>query len=203
MKLSGKLNEADSKLLSKSISTIVTQVSAMKQMVDDFRNYAKLPPAVLLPTDLNALLDDVGDLYRQAGKPVTVRVDPSIPRIYADEAQLRQVLHNLVSNSLDAMSGRTDGKVVISTEAMKDGGRITGVLLRVADNGTGFSPTILHKSFEPYITTKATGTGLGLPMVKKIVDEHKADIKIANRTDQEGRVCGALVTIAFRVSQDS
>ena len=200
MKLSGKLNEADSKLLSKSISTIVTQVSAMKQMVDDFRNYAKLPPAVLLPTDLNALLDDVGDLYRQAGKPVTVRVDPSIPRIYADEAQLRQVLHNLVSNSLDAMSGRT---VVISTEAMKDGGRITGVLLRVADNGTGFSPTILHKSFEPYITTKATGTGLGLPMVKKIVDEHKADIKIANRTDQEGRVCGALVTIAFRVSQDS
>ena len=203
MKLSGKLNEADSKLLSKSISTIVTQVSAMKQMVDDFRNYAKLPPAVLLPTDLNALLDDVGDLYRQAGKPVTVRVDPSIPRIYADEAQLRQVLHNLVSNSLDAMSGRTDGKVVISTEAMKDGGRITGVLLRVADNWTGFSPTILHKSFEPYITTKATGTGLGLPMVKKIVDEHKADIKIANRTDQEGRVCGALVTIAFRVSQDS
>ena len=100
------------------------------------------------------------------------------------------------------MSGRTDGKVVISTEAMKDGGRITGVLLRVADNGTGSRP--------PFFTSPSSRTSQRSDRYRsrtadgeEIVDEHKADIKIANRTDQEGRVCGALVTIAFRVSQDS
>ena len=80
---------------------------------------------------------------------------------------------------------------------MKDGGRITGVLLRVADNGTGFSPTILHKSFEPYITTKATGTGLGLPMVKKIIEEHHGRITIGNRTDLQGNVLGAQIVIVL------
>ncbi|MDL2058806.1 ATP-binding protein [Mesosutterella sp. AGMB02718] len=198
MKLAGKLTEKDSQLLSRSVSTIVTQVSAMKQMVDDFRNYAKLPPAVLQPTDLNQLVEEVVNLYTQAGKPVSSRLEENLPCILADEAQLRQVFHNLISNSLDAMSGKPDGKVVIATESIHDGGQPVAVLLSVTDNGTGFSPAILHKSFEPYVTTKATGTGLGLPMVKKIVDEHKAEIKIRNLQNDRGEVLGAQVSIIFR-----
>lgn len=198
MKLEGKLAPADEKLLSKSVSTIVTQVAAMKQMVDDFRNYAKLPPAVLAPTDLNALIAEVTALYGQAGKPVTCELQEGLPEILGDAAQLRQVFHNLVGNSLDALAGKAGGQVVISTAAVEDQGRPAGVLMRVTDNGTGFSPTILHCSFEPYVTTKATGTGLGLPMVKKIVDEHKAEIRIENLEDASGAVCGACVEIAFR-----
>ena len=198
MKLEGKLAPADEKLLSKSVSTIVTQVAAMKQMVDDFRNYAKLPPAVLAPTDLNALIAEVTSLYGQAGKPVACDLQEGLPKILGDAAQLRQVFHNLVGNSLDALAGKADGRVVISTEAVMDQGHSAGVLMRVTDNGTGFSPTILHSSFEPYVTTKATGTGLGLPMVKKIADEHKAEIRIENLEDASGAVRGARVEIAFR-----
>ncbi len=203
MKLSGKLGEKDARLLSQSVSTIVTQVTAMKQMVDDFRNYAKLPPAVLLPTDLNALLEDIAALYHQAGKPIFVKTDPAIPKILADEAQLRQVLHNLVGNSLDALAGKANGEVLLSTEGVRKGERTVGVLLRVTDNGTGFPESILHRSFEPYVTTKPTGTGLGLPMVKKIIDEHKAEIKIENRTDGLGQACGAVVSMVFRTSPES
>lgn len=202
MKLEGKLAPEDEKLLSKSVSTIVTQVAAMKQMVDDFRNYAKLPPAVLAPTDLNALIAEVCGLYCEAGKPVSCDLDPTIPKILGDAAQLRQVFHNLVGNSLDAMAGKDDGRAVISTRAVGGEGPAAGVLMRVTDNGTGFPPAILKSSFEPYVTTKATGTGLGLPMVKKIADEHKAEIRIENLTDAGGRLAGAEVGIVFRVWQE-
>ncbi len=201
MKLSDKLGEKDSALLSRCISTIVTQVGAMKQMVDDFRNYAKLPPAVLLPTNLNALLAAVSQLYRDAGKPVEIITDPQATEILADEAQLRQVLHNLVGNALDALSGREDARIVLSTETVREGGTPVGVQFCVTDNGPGFSPSILHKSFEPYVTTKPTGTGLGLPMVKKIADEHKADIRIRNLEDGSGHVTGAQVSVVFRLAE--
>ena len=65
------------------------------------------------------------------------------------------------------------------------------------DNGPGFSPDILSRAFEPYITTKATGTGLGLPMVKKIIEEHHAKVTVMNRTDKDGHVCGASITMIF------
>ena len=199
-KLSGKLGEADAKLLSRSISTIVTQVSAMKQMVDDFRNYAKLPPASLKETDMNRLVKEIVALYVQAGKPVECQTEEPLPTILADEAQLRQVFHNLLSNSLDAIASKADGKIVISTQTLQTEGKPIGIRLQVTDNGTGFSPSILHKSFEPYATTKATGTGLGLPMVKKIVDEHKAEISLRNVTNESSQPCGAQVSIDFRIS---
>lgn len=201
MKLEDQLSPENQKLLSKSVSTIVAQVSAMKQMVDDFRNYAKLPPAVLAPTNLNELVSEITSLYSQAGKPVACHLQEGLPNILGDVAQLRQVFHNLVSNSLDAIAGKDTGQVIISTHIMEDGGTPAGVLLQVSDNGTGFSPAILHRSFEPYITTKATGTGLGLPMVKKIVDEHKADIRIENLEDKNGSARGACVEIIFRLWQ--
>ena len=201
MRLENKLSEeSDINLLHRTIATITTQVDALKQMVNDFREYAKIPTAKLSRLSLNAFLEEVAQLYHEADVPVRLELDNMIPLIEADPAQLRQVLHNLISNSVDATEGDRP-QIVIETKHIGTGTAADGsaVLLRISDNGVGFSSAILDKAFEPYITTKETGTGLGLPMVKKILDEHNASIRLSNKTDPTGcLVMGAQVDIIFK-----
>ena len=201
MRLENKLSEEiDINLLHRTIATITTQVDALKQMVNDFREYAKIPTAKLSRLSLNAFLEEVAQLYHEADVPVRLELDNTIPLIEADPAQLRQVLHNLISNSVDATEGDRP-QIVIETKHIGTGTAADGsaVLLRISDNGVGFSSAILDKAFEPYITTKETGTGLGLPMVKKILDEHNASIRLSNKTDPTGcLVMGAQVDIIFK-----
>ena len=201
MRLENKLSEeSDINLLHRTIATITTQVDALKQMVNDFREYAKIPTAKLSRLSLNAFLEEVAQLYHEADVPVRLELDNTIPLIEADPAQLRQVLHNLISNSVDATEGDRP-QIVIETTHIGTGTAADGsaVLLRISDNGVGFSSAILDKAFEPYITTKETGTGLGLPMVKKILDEHNASIRLSNKTDPTGcLVMGAQVDIIFK-----
>lgn len=201
MRLENKLSEeSDINLLHRTIATITTQVDALKQMVNDFREYAKIPTAKLSRLSLNAFLEEVAQLYHEADVPVRLELDNTIPLIEADPAQLRQVLHNLISNSVDATEGDRP-QIVIETKHIGTGTAADGsaVLLRISDNGVGFSSAILDKAFEPYITTKETGTGLGLPMVKKILDEHNASIRLSNKTDPTGcLVMGAQVDIIFK-----
>lgn len=201
MRLENKLSEeSDINLLHRTIATITTQVDALKQMVNDFREYAKIPTAKLSRLSLNAFLEEVAQLYHEADVPVRLELDNTIPLIEADPAQLRQVLHNLISNSVDATEGDRP-QIVIETKHIGTGTAADGsaVLLRISDNGVGFSSAILDKAFEPYITTKETGTGLGLPMVKKILDEHNASIRLSNKTDPTGcLVMGAQVEIIFK-----
>ena len=201
MRLENKLSEeSDINLLHRTIATITTQVDALKQMVNDFREYAKIPTAKLSRLSLNAFLEEVAQLYHEADVPVRLELDNTIPLIEADPAQLRQVLHNLISNSVDATEGDRP-QIVIETKHIGTGTAADGsaVLLRISDNGVGFSSAILDKAFEPYITTKETGTGLGLPMVKKILDEHNASIRLSNKTDPTGcLIMGAQVDIIFK-----
>ena len=201
MRLENKLSEeSDINLLHRTIATITTQVDALKQMVNDFREYAKIPTAKLSRLSLNAFLEEVAQLYHEADVPVRLELDNMIPLIEADPAQLRQVLHNLISNSVDATEGDRP-QIVIETKHIGTGTAADGsaVLLRISDNGVGFSSAILDKAFEPYITTKEIGTGLGLPMVKKILDEHNASIRLSNKTDPTGcLVMGAQVDIIFK-----
>ena len=104
-----------------------------------------------------------------------------MPPIKGDATQLRQVIHNLVQNGLDAVSGRSDGHVGLRTEVARfDDGRPRVVRLKVTDNGPGFAEKVLKRAFEPYVTTKSKGTGLGLAVVKKIADEHGARVRIVN-----------------------
>jgi nitrogen fixation/metabolism regulation signal transduction histidine kinase len=205
MKLVDKLPPPDSDVLKRGASTIVNQVAAMKRMVDDFRDYARVPPARLSPLDLNALVAEVGALYGAdtAASAVHLQLSADLPPIEGDATQLRQVIHNLVVNAQDALAGRGDGRVVIRTELVQtdEGGRpARAVRLAVEDNGPGFAVNILRRAFEPYVTTKPAGTGLGLAMVKKIVDEHGARIEAVNRTVGAGvgHAGGAVVTIVFR-----
>jgi nitrogen fixation/metabolism regulation signal transduction histidine kinase len=196
MKLEGKLTPADTELLNKGTATIVNQVAAMKRMVDDFRDYARTPPAVLEPLDLNSLVEEILHLYisGDGNDIIHPQLAPGLPAVMGDATQLRQVIHNLLQNSQDAMAelpaGAPKPHIDVISEAIHyqgaDGGTRTAVRLAISDNGPGFAPKILARAFEPYVTSKARGTGLGLAMVKKIIDEHGGRIDIQNHVDRSG-----------------
>ena len=198
MKLEGKLAPPDVELLNRGTSTIVKQVAAMKRMVDDFRDYARTPPAMLEPLNLNNLVEEILQLYI-GGKDDIVHpvLAPDLPLVMGDATQLRQVIHNLLQNAQDALTERQQHqqhvahpRIDVSTEAIHyqsaDGFVRTAVRLAIVDNGPGFAPQILARAFEPYVTSKARGTGLGLPMVKKIIDEHGGKIDIQNHVEGSG-----------------
>ncbi len=196
MKLEAKLTGDDRSLLERGTNTIVNQVVAMQQMVDNFRDYAKTPPPVLQPLNLNALIEEILELYAgvDGGHHVQASLDAALPEILGDATQLRQVLHNLLQNALDAtaevMIGSGAPSIDLATEAIRytdaDGSTRTAVRLRLTDNGPGVSPAVLPRAFEPYVTSKPKGTGLGLPVVKKIVEEHGGRIELSNRKDMRG-----------------
>ena len=201
LKLNGKLPDAEQAILTKSVKTIVDQVDAMKRLVNEFRDYARLPAAMLQPLDLNALVTDVLHLYgaETAQVPVQAELDERCPRIMGDAQQLRQVVHNLLQNAQDAtlqaaeQLGELPKSVRIGTRWSESAQRVR---LTVSDCGPGFPQQILQRAFEPYVTTKARGTGLGLAVVKKIADEHGARINLANRIEGE-TVKGAQVSLSF------
>ena len=199
MKLDGKVAEPEQAVLNKSVKTIVDQVDAMKRLVNEFRDYARLPVAELAPLDLNALVKDILQLYGEENTPVPVRcaLDPTCPAVQGDAQQLRQVVHNLLQNAQDACEGSPQPEVSLSTQWVPASGRVR---LVVRDNGPGFPAKILKRAFEPYVTTKARGTGLGLAVVKKIADEHGARIDLKNR-EVAGEVVGAQVSLSFQVAQ--
>ena len=179
-KLAAKLGLADADMLKRSTQTIVNQVAALKSMVDDFRDYARLPAPVLAGLDLNALVQEVLALYETSKTPIAKKLTPGLPQVRADSAQIRQVLHNLVQNAQDALENRkSPGEqpiIEVCTEAAGD-----RVRLSVTDNGGGFPEEMMARIFEPYVTTKPRGTGLGLAIVKKIIDEHHGELAIENR----------------------
>jgi len=207
-KLESKLTGADQALLVRSVATIVNQVTAMQRLVNEFRDYARLPHAQMQPLDLNALVSEVLALYGHAvdqGQLVVSLVEAP-PAMQGDPTQLRQVIHNLVQNGLDAVATRADGgaagRVDLSTALVHGaGGELRALRLAVSDNGPGFPEQVLRRAFEPYITTKPRGTGLGLAVVKKIADEHQARLRAVNvhalDGDPDSPVVGARVSLSF------
>jgi nitrogen fixation/metabolism regulation signal transduction histidine kinase len=171
-KLLTRLPEADARVVDRATHTIVQQVEAMKAMVNDFSSYARTPKMQAEPLELDRLVGEVMDLYSAAAAgALEVRLEAPGARIKADPMRLRQVIHNLVKNAQEALEGRPEGRVSVSTRCSGEGE--TGhAELAVEDNGTGFDDEMLGRMFEPYVTTKPKGTGLGLAIVKKIIEEH-------------------------------
>ncbi|MCY4745045.1 ATP-binding protein [Pelomonas sp. UHG3] len=210
-KLEAKLEGPDQAMLVRSVATIVNQVQAMKQLVNEFRDYARLPSAQLKALDLNALIHEVLSLYAEAQETgrLATQLARDLPPIKGDVSQLRQVIHNLVQNALDAVYDRPEGHVVVrSSLSLTEDGKPRSVRLHILDNGPGFAEKVLKRAFEPYVTTKTKGTGLGLAVVKKIADEHGARITLRNlhaASDAgspaddapEGAVIGAQVSLSF------
>lgn len=181
-KLQDKLGEQDAQILARSTDTIIKQVAAMKEMVEAFRNYARAPSLKLEKQDLNKIIEEVLLLY-EAGACTFDAVFSNIPAVmYADTTAMRQVLHNIFKNAAEAAEEAAQPEVYIHT-ANADG----QITLTVANNGKSFSKDMLANAFEPYVTDKPTGTGLGLPVVKKIVEEHGGRIALSNPA--EGGAC--------------
>jgi len=188
MKLAGKLDLPEEEALTRGTQTIIAQVTAMKQMVDDFAIYARQPrPGQMQPVDLNALLLDVLGLYENLRPRVSVKLAERAAVIHGEPTRLRQVFHNLIQNAVDAQADFADPAYEFTVEHH---GR--ELALSLADRGSGFPEDMMRRAFEPYVTTKAKGTGLGLAIVKKIVEEHHGRVTIENRHPH-----GALVTLYF------
>lgn len=182
-KLADKLANGDAEMLARSTQTIINQVQSMKRMVDDFRDYARLPAPEVAPLDLNALIGEVLGLYESSSAHIDIRLADDLPPVLGDPTQLRQIIHNLLRNAEDALEGRASGLITIATEIAGRCARLS-----IGDNGPGFPVELLPRIFEPYVTTKARGTGLGLPIVKKIVEEHLGSIEISNVPEGGARI---------------
>jgi nitrogen fixation/metabolism regulation signal transduction histidine kinase len=199
-KLAGKLSPEQEEMMNRSTGTIIGQVQAMKQMVNDFRDFAKTPSPQLKPVSINTLTQEILGLYE--GSPIKTQLDPHSPNIMGDPTQLRQIIHNLLQNAQDAtLEGAHQSEPVEVKTELVSYGELNGmpqnaVRLTISDSGSGFPAKILARAFEPYVTTKSKGTGLGLAVVKKIVDDHGAKIEIRNRM-QADEVIGAQVSILF------
>jgi nitrogen fixation/metabolism regulation signal transduction histidine kinase len=188
-KLLGGMNPQDAQILERATHTIVAQVDAMKQMVNAFSEYARAPDMQFSQVDLNQLVTEVVDLYRMQDSAAELKLilDPLMPNISADRGRIRQILNNLVTNSLEALEGKPGACIDIETQVADDGPRHVAVIM-VADNGPGFQRELVGTVFDPYVTSKPKGTGLGLAIVKKIVEEHGGRIEADNQRTGGARV---------------
>jgi nitrogen fixation/metabolism regulation signal transduction histidine kinase len=171
----------------------------MKQMVNAFSEYARTPSMDLTRFDVNALIAEVSELYAHQEKPLAIKLSlqKDLPQIEADAGRLRQVLHNLLRNALEAMEHQDEACVEITTRRVL-GADSDQIEIKVLDNGPGFVGEIVHQAFDPYVTSKPKGTGLGLAIVKKLVEEHGGQITARNR--EHG---GAEISILIPTSADS
>ena len=202
-KFARKLGREDVELLTRLTHTIENQVDALKSMVNAFADYASTPRLDLVDTDVNALVRELAELYEAGGGTlggateanrgvsIELELDESLPPIPLDTPRLRQLVHNLIKNALEAQQQQIRRVVRIVTRRVSQRGRSMLEIVTL-DEGPGFAPELLERLFEPYVTSKPRGTGLGLAVVRKIVEEHDGTIRVENRP---GR--GACVTIAL------
>ena len=190
-KFLGSMNAQDAQILERATHTIVAQVDAMKQMVNAFSEYARAPDMNFSRFDLNQLITEVADLYRAQASAAELKLslDPLLPVVSADRVRIRQILNNLVTNSLEALEGRPGACIEIETHVWEDGPKQTAsAAIVVTDNGPGFQRDLIGTVFDPYVTSKPKGTGLGLAIVKKIVEEHGGRIEADNQRTGGARV---------------
>ena len=180
----GVMSEDEGQILDRSTHTIVQQVEAMKEMVNAFSEYARAPDVDIAVFSMDKLAHEVVDLYRaqESGIDIVLTADPAMPMLEADLGRVRQILHNLIRNSAEALESVDDGRIDVQVSAAEIDG-VEFVQIKVEDNGPGFRTGAVSHVFDPYVTTKPKGTGLGLAIVKKLVEEHLGTIRADNRKD--------------------
>jgi nitrogen fixation/metabolism regulation signal transduction histidine kinase len=181
-KLSGEVSPEKQSLLDRYTHTIVQQVEAMKSMVNAFTDYARSPTQKPQLIDINAMLEEIAVLYHEDNARVVIdlKLDPTVPEIEADDVRLRQLIHNLIKNSLETLHG--EGWIRLITEVIETSGR-RWLEFTVEDSGHGIADEVAHTLFDPYVTTKSSGSGLGLAIVQKIVDEHGGSVRVGKAAD--------------------
>jgi nitrogen fixation/metabolism regulation signal transduction histidine kinase len=189
--------EDEAQVLDRATHTIVQQVEAMKEMVNAFSDYARAPDMEMNLFDLDKLAHEIIDLYRaqKSDVEIVLETDSNMPLIEGDMGRVRQILHNLIRNAIEALEGSADGCIDVHVGAaeIED---IDFIQIKVEDNGPGFQMDSVSQIFDPYVTTKPKGTGLGLAIVKKLVEEHMGTIRASNRS--EG---GAMISIRLPLNE--
>ena len=192
-KFGEKIGE-DEAVFMECTGTIISQVDVLKNLVNEFSRYARMPVANLTPGDLNGVIRDAVVLYQDAHKEIAFdyRPDAEMPRFRLDAEQIKRVMINLLDNAVAAMS-RGAGKIEIETMHDREHRRAR---VEVRDNGTGVSRADKAKMFEPYYSTKKSGSGLGLAIVSSIISEHRGSVTVA---DNEPR--GTVVAFELPIEQ--
>ena len=192
-----EMTEEEAKILDRATHTIVQQVEAMKEMVNAFSDYARAPDIDIDRFDLDKLVHEVVELYRSQDTSVEVVVttDPLMPELEADAGRVRQILHNLIRNSTEALENTPHPRIDVHASAAEFGG-IEFAQIKIEDNGPGFDTGSINQIFDPYVTTKPKGTGLGLAIVKKLVEEHVGTIVATNHNDG-----GAIISIRLPINE--
>jgi PAS domain S-box-containing protein len=177
----GRLSPEEGELIERATHTIVSQVEALKTMVNAFGDYARPPQLATRPIALHALVGEVLDLYENDQRLSLARqLADGEPRVRVDAVRLRQALHNLIKNALEAIGEAHKPQLQVATRVLHED-REAWVELSVADNGPGLPTDFGERWFEPYTSSKARGTGIGLAVVKKIAEEHGGSVRAENR----------------------
>ena len=187
-----KLDSKDSAVIDKTTKTIIDQVASMDSMVSAFANYANTQEIEKVSTSLNALINKSASLYdNQAGVRIDLDLSGDLPKLQLDKDAISRVLINLIKNSIEAKNKKKEINITVKSEFVKDENIVR---LTIVDNGVGFPVDILDQVFEPYITTKSKGGGLGLAIVQNIIEQHDGQIYASNIEPH-----GARVTIEFSI----
>jgi nitrogen fixation/metabolism regulation signal transduction histidine kinase len=200
-KLSGEVSAEKQAMLDRYTHTIVQQVEAMKSMVNAFTDYARSPHPLSQMVDINAMLEEIAVLYHQDNTDIAInlKLDPSIPEVEVDDVRLRQLVHNLIKNSLETLQGK--GWIKLKTASIEKSGR-QWIEFTVEDSGKGIADEVALNLFDPYVTTKTSGSGLGLAIVQKIADEHGGSVRV-DRAEQGGARFSVLLPLADAALQAS
>ena len=185
------MTSKDGEILDRSTHIIVEQVAAMRDMVNAFSDYARAPDMEISSFDIKILIDEVIDLYKEQEARIKIlfSVNSIIEDFDADPGRIRQMMHNLIRNSIEAIDVRESGFIKINVNLLKIK-QTEMIEILVEDNGGGFEAESLGQIFDPYVTSKPKGTGLGLAIVKKLVEEHMGSITAENTKNN-----GALIRI--------
>ena len=184
-KFSKQLEKKDQTILSDITKTIVNQVDAIKKMVNEFTEYSRSPELTKSEINLVDLLNELVNLFQKEDLKIKISSRSKKINFTCDEIKIRQVFVNLINNAYEARKEDNSCEIEIRLRKTRH-----ALILNFIDNGTGVNDDI--NIFEPYVTTKKTGTGLGLAVVKKIIDEHDGSITIKNN-----KISGANVEIHF------
>lgn len=185
-------------------NTIIQQVETMKDMVNSFTDFSRIPEINLQTANINSLVSEVVDLYSNLNQntEIITKLADDLPLISVDKSRLRQVFNNLIKNALDACEKSRTSRLEISTEYVRE--KHNGfVEIKIKDSGMGLPEDIMDQVFEPYTTTKAKGTGLGLAIAKKIVEEHRGIIWVENNPEGHGASAIVRLPVAEIIDQVS
>ena len=176
--------------------TIIDQVEVLKNLVNEFSRYARLPVTNLALNDLNGVIRDSVILFQDAHKEIVFDFlqGADIPKLMLDPEQIRRVMVNLLDNAVAALGG-ANGRIEIRTLSDRKG---RTAKVEVADNGCGIPPGYQIKMFEPYFSTKRSGTGLGLAIVNSIIADHHGRVGVSDNNPK-----GTVVTFELPVPEKS